>query len=133
MRRYERELLSPIHRSSGKFRTAVVAKKNEQDGRGTSSSAQGDSLSMPWLAYRTNRLGANFLQIDSEIALTFSGLALQARNEERRKRTIRTARIAYDTIMRLREGIDLSNAEQRKLDANLKRLKRELRNFGQTF
>ena len=85
-----------------------------------------------WPAERTNQLGAEFLQIDSEIALTFSALALEANDEGKRILASRTARRAYDTIMRLRKGIRLTDVQRDKLDANLQRLKSELRSLGQS-
>lgn len=80
-----------------------------------------------------NRAKRDFLQIDSHVALTFSGIALAASNEEKKKRTTRTARTAYDTIMRLRNGVDLTDAEKCKLDRNLEQLKSELLRLGENF
>jgi len=85
------------------------------------------------LASRTNRVRADFLQVDSEIALTFSGIALEARDHGKRKRMIQSARRAYDTITRLRTNVELSHAECDKLDVNLRRLKSELQGLGQSF
>lgn len=85
------------------------------------------------LGIRTNSLGVDFLQIDSEIGLTFSGIALEARDPEKRKRMAQSARRAYDSIARLRTGVELSQVEGAKLDANLQRLKSELQRLGQGF
>jgi len=79
-----------------------------------------------------NRAGADFLQIDSEVALTFCGIALAAKDEEKKRRTTQTARKAYDTILRLMEGVDLTDAEKAKLDRTLLRLKSELQRLGET-
>ena len=79
-----------------------------------------------------NRFGADFLQIDSEVALTFSGIALTTRDEEKRRRVTRAARKAYDTIMRLRKDVVLGDAEGDKLDFNLLRLKSELEFLDQS-
>lgn len=84
-------------------------------------------------ASRTNRLSVDFLQIDSEIGLTFSGIALEANDPEKRKRMAQFARRAYDTIARLRTDVELSQAEGDKLDTNLQRLKSELQRLGQGF
>jgi hypothetical protein len=80
----------------------------------------------------TNSVGADFLRIDSQVALTFSGMALAATDEEIRGRTALVARKAYDTIARLREHIELTDAERDKLDANLRRVQTELQSLGQT-
>jgi hypothetical protein len=82
---------------------------------------------------RANSLKADFLRIDSQMALTFSGIALNAGDPEKRKRTTLTARRAYDTIVRLRNDIELNQAEDDKLDINLQRLKNELQRLGQRF
>jgi len=82
---------------------------------------------------RANKLVADFLQIDSEIALTLSGIALAASDPEKSERTTQTARRAYDTIARLRTNVELSHAEGDKLDANLQRLKKQLQTLGQSF
>jgi hypothetical protein len=83
---------------------------------------------------RAARIGAKFLLVDSEIALTFSGIALEATDKddkEKRRRTTQTARKAYDSILRLRNNITLADGERDKLDANLQRLKSELQRLGQ--
>jgi hypothetical protein len=86
-----------------------------------------------WSADRTNKAEARFLQLDSEIALTFSAIALEARDLERRRRTTRAAHRAYDTITRLRAGIKLTDTQKHRLDANLRRLKSELEKLGERF
>jgi hypothetical protein len=83
------------------------------------------------LTERTNRVGAQFLQIDSEVALTFSGMALRTSDEKKKRRTTQVARRAYDTIMRLRKNIALGDTEGDKLEANLQRLRSELQVLGQ--
>ena len=134
VQRYEREIGLPIHRPAGKSSASVVATKTELDEWVTSPRGHIDSVAKRRaLESRTNKLRANFLQIDSEIALTFASMALGASNQEKRRRTTQTARKAYDTIMWLRKDTDLDEAEGEKLDANLRRLKSELQSLGQKF
>ncbi|HEX6802564.1 MAG TPA: hypothetical protein VF133_02710 [Terriglobales bacterium] len=134
IQRYEREMGLPIHRPAGKSSGAVVATKTELDEWVTSPRGPLDSMAKRrTLESRTNKLRANFLQIDCEIALTFASVALGTTDQEKRRRTSQTARKAYDTIMRLRKDIALSDAEAGKLEANLQRLKSELRSLGQRF
>jgi len=134
VQRYEREMGLPIHRPAGKSGAAVVAKQAELDNWITSGPSRIDSMPMRRaLGSRTNSLRANFLQIDSEVALTFASIALGARDQETRTHTTQTARKAYDTIMRLREGTYLTDAATVKLEANLRRLKSELQSLGQCF
>jgi hypothetical protein len=78
-----------------------------------------------------NRSEADFLRIDSEVALTLSGIALGATDEETRTRTTIAARKAFDTIARLRWRTELTDAQREKLDTNLQQLQTELRSLGQ--
>ncbi len=130
VQRYEREMGLPILRPTGK--SVVTAIRTELDNWVTNSHV---SLPPPArrraLESRTNELRAKFLQIDSEIALTFSNLAMTASNPEKKRRTAQTAREAYDTIMRLRKETQLRDAEKHKREANLQRLKHELERLGQ--
>jgi len=75
----------------------------------------------------------DFLQIDSQVALTFSGIALKTSDPEKKNRTTRTARRAHDAIVRLRTDIELNQVETDKLEANLQRLKSELQRLGESF
>lgn len=119
----------PVHRPAG----AVVAVQAELTDWVSRGSSQADSVpKRQALQTRTNKLRANFLQIDSEIALTFSSMALETRNPEKRKRTTWSARKAYDTIMQFRENTDLSDQQRGKLETNLRRLKNELQRLGQS-
>jgi septal ring factor EnvC (AmiA/AmiB activator) len=86
---------------------------------------------VPPVVNSTNRVAADFLRIDSEVALTLSGIALAATDEATRRHTTMVARRAYDTIARLKERIELTGAERDKLDANLQRVKTELQSLGQ--
>ena len=128
MQRYEREMDLPIHRPAGTSGGAVIGIPSE-----LSNWVSSGRDSMPRrraLNPRTNKLSADFLIIDSEVALTFANLALTATSPEKKRRTAQTARKAYDTIMRLRQYVELSDAEESKLEANLRRLKRELQKLG---
>jgi hypothetical protein len=136
VQRYERYMGFPVRRPGGKSAGAVIARKAEIDGWIASCPVRSDSRPnrlATEITKTTNRTAARFLQIDSEIALTFSDLALKARDDAKRANTTRTARKAYDTIMRLRKGIELTDVQRQKLDANLSRLKSELESLGQSF
>ena len=123
VQRYERELGLPIHRLRGGSRSGVIATKAELDGWVKHGSVQAIA----------NRVGADFLQVDCGIALTFSGIALATSNEGRRLRLTQKARRAYDTIVRLRENIAFDQEERDRLDARLQRLKSELETLGESF
>lgn len=131
VQRYERELRLPIYRSRRKSKSRVTAIKTELDRWAKGIPVQLDDRTMR-LRTQANRIGAEFPQIDAEVALTFSGLALKAYSRENRERQSDAARKAYDTIMRLRHDLDLNNTERDKLDAKLNRLKSELRRLDET-
>ena len=77
VQRDEREMSLPTHRPSGKSSAAVMAHQDELDNWVTTAPSRVDSVSMlRALNNRTNRLRAPFLLVDSEIALTFSSIAL---------------------------------------------------------
>lgn len=128
MQRYEREMGLPIHRPAGKSSPTVMAFQAEIDKWVRSPRDPVDSpAKRRALRSKTNRLRADFLRIDSQIALTLSGIALKASDPARRRRAAHIARSAYNTIMRLREDTDLSGADRGILEANLRQLKIELR------
>jgi hypothetical protein len=134
LQRYESQENGPlIHRPSGKSRGAVIARKGELDAWITADQARLDSIPKDWPNDRTNTIGVTFLLVDSEMALTFSNLALQATNNQKRRNSTRIARKAYNSIVRLRTNIKFEASDRHKLDANLHRLKTELEQLGEKF
>ena len=132
VQRYERELLLPIHRPAGKFRSRVTAIKTELDRWVRHNPLQTDEKAAR-LRAQTNRAGAQFLLVDVDVALTLSEMALNARNRENKQRQYDSARKAYETINRLRRNLDLEQGEWEKLDAKLQRLKSDLQKLEKAF
>lgn len=81
----------------------------------------------------TARVMADFLRIDTETGLTFSGIALYTDSLQKRERTIREARKAFDTVIRLRRLVVLPESDSEVLERKLHRLKTELESLGQNF
>ena len=132
--RYEREMGLPVFRPAARSGSSVTAIRTELDNWvATPHTYLPSPARRRALESRTNMLRANFLQIDSEIALTFSNLALTASDPEKKRRTAQAARSAYVAIMKLSEDTYLADADRDKLETNLQRLKRELQSLGQTF
>lgn len=97
VQRYEREMGLPIHRSTGKSAASVTAIGTELDNWVGTPHVHVPSLARRRaLKSQTNMLRANFLQIDSEIALTFSNLSSTASDPAKKRRTAQVARKAYD-------------------------------------
>jgi hypothetical protein len=81
-----------------------------------------------------SRTSVEFLKIDVQTALTFSGIALQSEHDsEKRRRNQMNARRGYDTILRLLKKAPVTKADVRMLSRNLKRLKSELQQLGESF
>ena len=73
----------------------------------------------------------NFLKTDLNTALTFSAIALQARETSKRERMREHARKAYDTVVRLMRRVELTPPDAQFLARNLKRLRAELISLGE--
>jgi hypothetical protein len=82
---------------------------------------------------KTKKLRADFLRIDSAMALTFANIALTTRDKVRRERATKAARRAYNTIVRLMDGVWLKPSDAQTLKENLTRLQGELETLGETF
>ena len=82
---------------------------------------------------RFRQVSTDFLKVDVATALTFAGIALQTNDSEKRERNCRNARVAYDTVLRLIERVDLTDEDSQILNGNLERLKSELVQLGEAF
>jgi hypothetical protein len=80
-----------------------------------------------------NRANANFLRVDLDTALTFSNLALQSQDSIKKTRNKRAARRAYETVVKLMGGVELTEEDARILADKLRRLKSELQSLGDVF
>ena len=80
---------------------------------------------------RANKASTEFLKIDIETALTFSGTALQSDSQVKRERNRRAARRAYDTVLCLLGKVRLSEDEAQVISGKLERLKSELTRLGE--
>lgn len=86
---------------SGIKKGGVFAVRVELDRWVRSSPTQKDpDLRRRILEKQTNKLGSEFLLIDSEIALTFANLALTKNNKEDRQHLIQVARKAHRSTSR---------------------------------
>jgi len=73
----------------------------------------------------------DFLKIDTQMGLTFSGIALVTDNLVKRERVTRSARKAYDTVVRLKQGFPMTEVDADTLDRNFGRLRSELESLGE--
>lgn len=79
------------------------------------------------------QVSTDFLKVDLETALTFTGIALQADNDAKKKRNQQSARKAYDTILKLLRNVEPEEGDAQVLRSNLERLKSELQRLGEVF
>lgn len=80
---------------------------------------------------RVNKVSADFLKVDLQAGLTFASLALEADDGGKKERNRRSARKAYDTIMRLIDRVTLAEEEAESLRQDLERLKSNLIRLGE--
>jgi hypothetical protein len=106
--------------------------------RSASSQQRGHSVPRPTVdellasKSRFNKATTDFLKIDLETALTFTALALQAQDREKKERNRKAARKAYDTITRLISRVTFSEVEANAFKENLERLRSDLIKLGES-
>jgi hypothetical protein len=80
---------------------------------------------------RMDRASVDFLKVDLQTALTFTGIALSSSDVVRKRRNCLAARKAYDVIQRLLKTVPLSDTQTRALNRDLRRLESELKSLGE--
>lgn len=80
-----------------------------------------------------NATSVNFLKIDLNTALTFTGIALEAQDAEKRDRNRHNARIGYDTVLRLLPKVSPTPDDEKIIEEKLELLKAELVKLGERF
>jgi len=78
-------------------------------------------------------VGVEFVFTELQTALTFVDLALSANPSETDKIAADTknARIGYDSALRFRERVSLSESEEARFQAEIQKLRTALRNLGE--
>lgn len=82
---------------------------------------------------RRNPVGIDFLRTESETAFLFARIASDANDEEKKRRNVRNARTAYDTLLHFVNQLALTEDEQDEIRVNLTELHRQLLVLGETF
>jgi hypothetical protein len=80
-----------------------------------------------------DRKSADFLKVDIETALTFSRIALQSNDPDRKQRNRKNARKGYDTILRFLPKVPLETEDRDYLSTQMQELKANLQNLGEEF
>lgn len=81
---------------------------------------------------RFNKVSTDFLKLDLQTALTFTGLALHTDDGVKKQRNRRAARKAYDTILHLIDRVTLTDREAEFFEEKLGRLKSDLIELGES-
>ena len=84
-------------------------------------------------AEKFNRVSTDFLKVDVQTALTFSKIALETNDSVKKHRNQRSARKAYDTVVKLMKKVEPKEHDAQDLSSSLKRLKSELQSLGEVF
>jgi hypothetical protein len=83
---------------------------------------------------RTEQAGFTFLSTDLDLALTLARIASEAGDDVgKRARNQENARHAYDTILRLRQNLSLTDEQNGELNEKLEALKSALDALGERF
>jgi hypothetical protein len=82
---------------------------------------------MKGLESELNRLGVNLLLTDSDVALTYIGIAEASVDGWRRNQALQDAQRAYDVISQKRLEFSFSELESRLLDQKLEELRVRLK------
>jgi hypothetical protein len=81
--------------------------------------------------FRSTTLG--FVGTELDAAETFSDMALETANEDKRARNCQNARKAYDTALHFLAIIKLTKEEGRKIGTKIAAVKSKLQRLGETF
>ena len=78
-----------------------------------------------------NSTNVDFLKIDVETALTFTKIALETDDREKRDRNRKNARKAYDTILHLRKKVEFRPSQDKFMNEKIEQLKGDLITLGE--
>lgn len=77
--------------------------------------------------------GVHFLQSEVDTGLTLADIALETEDPEKRRRNLRNARAAYDSILHFADRVFLTGNENQALAKQLESLKTKLIELGEKF
>ena len=78
-----------------------------------------------------NHAGTEFLKVDVATALTFAETALTADDPEKKQRNQKSARKAYDTVLRMANKVALPDQAAQELKDGLQKLNAKLKQLGE--
>jgi hypothetical protein len=80
-----------------------------------------------------NETGVQFLLTEVDTGLTFLEVASVTNSDETRKRNYKNARLAYDTVVRLKTRLLLTGAQRNQIETGLAKLRNILEGKGMQF
>ncbi len=81
---------------------------------------------------KANAAAIDFIRVDLDTALTFTRIALATTDPQKQQRTTRTARKAYDTILRSLTRVRLRPNDATAIETKLQRLREDLIRLGES-
>lgn len=126
VQRWEMELGLPVRRPRGKRHSSVIATRSELDawmGSRPLTPNGHDGTSDGFTVF--SRSGLRFLLTEIQSGFTFAHLAGSAapHQTEKIQRNLTNARLAYRTVLRFRDRVQLDEIETLRLSTDLERLK----------
>ena len=82
------------------------------------------------LREESNKVGAEFLIVELDTALTFLDVAETTTSEESRQRNLKNAEVAYQTALRLAPRLMLMRDQKEAVSQRLAELKNRLEQLG---
>ena len=80
---------------------------------------------------RRNPVAVEFLRTEAETASVLAKIASDARDEEKKRRNIRNARVAYQTLLHFANQLVLTADERDEMRKKLVELRRQLVDLGE--
>ena len=78
------------------------------------------------------RTGFGFLMVEVQTGLTFASIALTAGDDVNKlARNSENAKLAYDTVLRFRDRVQMNDGAAAELEAGLEKLRIDLRKLGE--
>jgi hypothetical protein len=128
-----RQRLSRTTRACRGTSQFFVPYRNQQDDEARYATRRPTVDELLATAGQFKKASSDFLKLDVATGLTFSKLALETDNPEKKQRNLRSARRAYDMVIRLLDRIPLSEEDAECLSQELAYLKANLERLGEVF
>jgi hypothetical protein len=80
-----------------------------------------------------SKVGLDFLRTELDTGLTLANIALRNDHPDKVERNRKNARLAYDTVIRTRGRVLLTEEQSQSVSLTLKQLRKKLEQLGEQF